>query len=172
MNPIAENHTEITRKLFFEGMDAASGAEYRKTANKAVLAFAALWAALFVFSVSQGMNMIILAGEFLLIALIALWLLFLFPLFKTKRAYKIMEERSGGNMERVFRFYSDFLTVESGAGEITVQYGDIIKYAGTKRLLVFTCRDKTGVMLARDGFVSGSAEIILNQINSIQEEKK
>ncbi len=90
MNVIAENHTEITKKIFFEGMRTASGEEYRKTANKAVLVLAGLWLVLFVFSVSQSMNIFILVFEFIVTVLMSLWLLFLFPWFKTRRAYKIM----------------------------------------------------------------------------------
>ncbi len=165
MEKIAQNEILITKKLFYEGMQAASGIEYRKTAQKAIIAFAVLWFVMLIFSIWQNLSFIVLIGELILILLVALWLWVLFPNSKIKRAYKLMEDKSGGGMNRIIRFYNDCLTVESDTNSTEIPYSNICKTIRTKQLLVLVCEDKTGVMLALDGFTIGSAEIVLERIN-------
>ena len=59
-------------------------------------------------------------------------------------------------MRTITCFYS-FLTVDTGKGEpLSIDYPDIRECRETEHLCLLICVDHTGVLLAKDGFESGS----------------
>ena len=58
------------------------------------------------------------------------------------------------------RFYPGYLEADNGMEEITVFYEDIRQILHSEHLLVLLSVEKVGIMVARDGFVSGDAATV------------
>jgi len=70
----AENRFTVTKSLFFEGMLRVSRDTYGKFAAKCMLLFAAVWAALFIFTLITGGSMIHVLFSLGVVVLIGLWI--------------------------------------------------------------------------------------------------
>lgn len=166
MEPIAKNHTVITKKLFYEAMAAADN--YRASALKGMAMLAGAWAILLIFTLLLDGSMIMALVELGILALIGVWLVYMLPRGKYKKAYSVFCSRSGGNPERTTLFYEDHCVTDGTA----VFYEEIDTMKETKHLLVLKSRDKTGLILSLDGFTQGDCKTATEQINQYREETK
>lgn len=168
MEILAENRFHLTRALFFEGMARISRDTYGKWARKFTLVFLIVWAVMAILLLciggTIGQALIYLA----LVAVICLWLNLLAPRSQAKKAWKALVSRCGEDPERITRFYGEHLEIDAGGALKTIPYTDILEIKQTKGLLVLVCADKVGVMAAKDGFVSGSAENVLALLQGAQ----
>ena len=161
MKPIAENRIEITRKLFDEGMQTVENKEYKKLTLKVALVVLVITAAAAVYLLHTGGSLIYLAGECIFFAAMLIWVAFVLPRNKRKRSYEAMRRKSDGVLTRTVRFYADHMIICSGAGkEVTIPYKDVNGWHETKHLCILTCKEKTGVLLNKDGFVTGNAKAV------------
>lgn len=166
MKLIAENRIEITRPLFNEGMRTVENKEYKKLAWKITLIVLALCAAGAAFLIYTGNSLIYLAGEGIFFAAMLAWVTYVLPRNKRKNSYQAMCHKSGGNLTRTIRFYEDAMIIFSGDGkETTIPYENVLEWHETRHLFVLICREKTGVLLKKDGFVTGDAEIVKAAMN-------
>ena len=156
MELLAENRFTITKKLFYEGMLRVTRESYGPFIKKALLVLAILWAVLAAVTLIGSGSLSYAVVELVVVVLIGVWLSVLVPRNKARRAWAALENRCGTDLERITRFYPSYLEIDSGGEETTVFYEDVRQILLTKRLLVLTCADKVGVLIARDGFTTGN----------------
>ena len=159
MELLAENRFTITKELFYEGMLRVIKESYNPFRKKVLLALAAAWAVLAAFTLFKRGSLSYAVVEFVVVAFIGVWLSVFVPRNKARRAWAAMEAR-GGDLERVTRFYPDYLEADNGIEEITVFYEDIRQILQTEHLLIFLNMERVGILAARDGFVSGDAAAV------------
>lgn len=155
MEPLAENRFTLTKKLFYEGMLRVMKENYGPFVKTIILVLAAVWAVLAVITLLGSGRVYFLVLEFVVVVLIGVWLSVFMPRSKAKQAWTKMKSRSEAEMERVTRFYPEYLVADNGAEEITVFYEDIGKTLQSEHLLVILNVEKMGILVERDGFVSG-----------------
>lgn len=171
MEVLAENRFTITKSLFFEGMLRISRDGYGKFAKKSMAVLSVLWLALFIFALISGGDVAHALLFLVILALIGWWLCVLMPRSNARRAYRTLEQKSGGQMERVTRFYSDRLEIGDGKAATVIPYSAVLEMKTSRRLLVLTCRDKVGILLALDGFTNGNEETIRALIESAKDKE-
>lgn len=160
MELLAENRFTITKELFYEGMLRVTGESYGPFIRKALLVLAVLWAVLAAVTLMGSGSLSYAVVELVVVVLIGVWLSVFVPGNKARRAWAALENRCGADLERVTRFYPSYLEIDSGGEETTVFYEDVRQFLLSKHLLVLTCADKVGVLIARDGFVSGDTTAV------------
>lgn len=159
-NPFVVNHTEITQSLFYEGARQPLSRKYRRLTLKigcilltALLLLAAL-------SLRLGGSYATLAGEALLLLVVLLWVRWVLPRMERKRAFQALERR--GPLVRTTQFGSEALSVHSGNGEETlIPYHEVTGVRLTKHLLILSRQAGPEVLLARDGFSTGTEDQVL-----------
>ena len=154
MEPLAENRFTITKELFYEGMLRVIRESYDPFKKKIMLVLAAAWAVLAVFTLTGSGSLFYAVVELVVVVLTGVWMSVFVPRSKARRAWAALENR-GGDLERVTRFYPGYLEAGNGVEEITVFYEDIRQILWSEHLLVLLSAEKVGVLVARDGFVSG-----------------
>lgn len=168
MNPKAENRFTVTKDLFMEGMLRVSRDSYGKYAAKCMLVFAAVWAALLVFTLSSGGNM----GNVLfclgVVVLIGFWICVWTPRNHAKKAWKAQQSKYGDSMKRITTFYEDRLEIRGDCAEKTVTYDDIKEIKESKNLILLICYDKMGILLSQTGFTQGNADTVRELIEKAQ----
>lgn len=157
MELLAENRFTITKELFYEGMLRVIKESYDPFIKKIMLVLAAAWAVLAAFTLFRRGSLSYAVVELVVVVVIGIWLTVLVPRNKARRAWTALENRSGGELERVTRFYPSYLEADNGSEEITVFYEDIRQILHSEHLLVLLSADKVGVLVTRDGFVTGDA---------------
>ena len=155
MEPVAENRFTITKSLFYEGMLRVAKENFGPFAKKILLILAVLWAILAAVTLVFSGSLIYALVELVVVVLIGVWLCVYAPRNRARRAWAALESRCGADLERVTRFYPSYLEIDSGGEETTVFYEDVRQILLSKHLLVLTCADRVGVLIARDGFITG-----------------
>lgn len=160
MKILAENRFALTKPLFMEGMLRISRDSYGKSAKKAVLLFLVVWVVVAI-GLMYTEGTIFQALIYLLVMMgFGLWLNVVPPRKHAKKSWEALVNRSGEDPERITRFYEDHLEADAGGSIKSVPYEDILQIRQSKRLLLLTCEDKVTIMVAKEGFTSGSAEEI------------
>lgn len=170
MEIIAENHFHMTKPLFFEGLLRLSRDSYGKTAKKCSLALLVFWFVLSVILTLIGGYQLQVLVYLVVILVFCFWLNVTAPRKNAKKSWEALVNRCGEDPERITRFYEDRLEIDAGGTLKIVPYSDIVAIKQTKKLYVLVCADKVGVMVTKDGFVSGSAEEIMALIKGAQNE--
>lgn len=152
----AENRYLLTEDLFREGMDRVYRDSLGPLVGRTLLVLTVLWAVLAVVTVSVSGNAAFALVELLVLAAAGWTVARAVPKSRTKRAWEALRDRSGGETQRRVRFYDRRLEIDPG--ERRVPYEDIDKVLETKRLLVLITRERTGIIVTKDGFTLGDAE--------------
>lgn len=166
MEILAENRFTITKDLFYEGMRLVSAESYGKLAKKAVILLGIAWLALTAVTLWNGQGLGYVVIEFVVLCLVALWIYIFMPRSKAAGAFKKMEAKYGGDLERVTRFYEERLEVEASGYQLAVPYSEISRILRSKRLLVLVTEDKTGILLKFDGFTRGGEAAVRELIKN------
>lgn len=157
MEILAENRYVMTKSLFLEGLNCMSRDSYGKTAKKCTIGLLLLWVVmsglLLAIGGTVGQALVYLAA----IGFICLWLNVLAPRKQANKRWDALLSRCGEDSERSTCFYEDHLEIITDGFQKTIPYSDIVKIMQTKQLYVLVCKDKMGVMVTKDGFVTGSA---------------
>ena len=156
MNKIAENQFTITKSLFMEGMLRISRDGYGKSARKAMLIVLGLWAAFFLYTLVVQGDLVICLGFLIILCVAGLWLCVGMPRTNAKRLWKALESKYGSNLQRTTSFYRDHFVVEGDGVERQIAYEEVIWMKQSRRLLILVCEDKTGILLALNGFGQGN----------------
>ena len=160
MELLAENRFTITKELFYEGMLRVVKESYGPFIKKIMLVLAAAWAVLAVFTLMGSGSLSYAVVELVVIVLIGVWLSVFVPRNKARRAWAALENRCGADLDRVTRFYPSYLEADNGIEEITVFYEDIRQILQSEHLLVLLSAEKKGILVLRDGFVSGDTAAV------------
>ena len=160
MEPLAENRFTITKELFYEGMLRVIRESFDPFRKKILLVLAVAWAALAAVTLLGSGSLSYAVVELVVVVFIGIWLSVFVPRNRARRAWAALEARSGADLERITRFYPGYLEADNGMEEITVFYGDIRQILQSEHLLVLLSVEKVGVLVARDGFVSGDAAMV------------
>lgn len=166
MEILAENRFTITKDLFLEGMLRVSAENYGKFAGKAAAFLGAAWLALAAVTLLLRQSPVFVGIELVAVCLAALWATVWIPRNKAKRAFRALSDRSGGDLERVTRFYHDRLVVEAAGKQTEVSYPEINRILRSRHLLVLVSGDGTGILLKLDGFTLGSESAVREQIRN------
>ena len=166
--PFAVNRFTVTKDLFYEGMKRTSKESYGPAARKSVVGLIVLWLILAVVTGFMNGALHYVVIEFIVIVLMCLWVTMYLPWMKTRRAWKAMENKYGTEMDREVRFYEQFLEVSASCDEVTVFYEDVREVLESKHLLILVSQDKTGIMVALDGFVSGGLDEVRSHVQKYQ----
>jgi hypothetical protein len=156
VDKIAENQFTITKQLFMEGMLRISRDGYGKSARKAMLIVFGLWAAFFCYTLAVKGDLATCLGFLFLLCLAGLWLCVGMPRSNAKRLWKALEGKYGCKMHRTTTLYQDHFEILGEGVERQIAYEEITQVLQSKRLLILICEDKTGVLLALDGFTQGT----------------
>ena len=172
MNKLATNHIEITLDLFQEGMDAISNKRYKALLRKIVIAAAAIFALVGLYTYYKGASLFYLICEFVIIVLLCVYILVFMPRSARKKNYRGMVQRANGDTpRRNLDFFNDHLVIYAEAGRNTnVGYDEIAEIVETKELWVLNCKDNTGVLVSKDGFSMGDFETVRPFIEKVIEE--
>lgn len=160
MEPLAENRFTITKELFYEGMLRVIRESFDPFRKKILLVLAVAWAVLAAVTLLGSGSLSYAVAELVVVVFIGIWLSVFVPRNRARRAWAALEARSGVDLERITRFYPGYLEADNGMEEITVFYGDIRQILQSEHLLVLLSVEKVGVLVARDGFVSGDAATV------------
>ena len=158
--PLAVNRFTITRPLFYEGMLRVTKERLGPFIKKMLLVLAALWVVLTAVTVLTKGSPTYPIVELVVLTAVGVWLGVYIPRSRASRAWKALAGGGGGPLERVTRFYADRLEIDSGGEPTVIPYENVQETLSTEHLLVLTCRDKVGVLLALDGFEAGSADSV------------
>jgi hypothetical protein len=166
MEMVAENSFSLTEGLFREGMGCLSRNSYGKTATKWTLILLLLWGIISALLLFLGGPVSQILVYLAAILFLCYWLNVAAPRKHAKKAWDALLSRSGDDPQRTTRFYPDHLEVDAGGTVKTVPYGDVLQIRETKNLIMLICADKTGVMVAKNGFTIGNYEEIIALIRS------
>ena len=164
MEKSASNNFRITKQLYMEAMLQISREGYVKAAGKVICLILGLWCVLAVYMLATEKNPEQLVGPLIVIAAVALWVLVGMPRYYARRAWRSLQAKYGTDMERSIDFYEDHMEVHSESVEMKIPYENISKVMHSKRLLILICNDKTGILVARDGFSAGSENTVRDLI--------
>ncbi len=168
MEPLAENRFTITKELYYEGALRVDRERMAPFAKKAMLALAAAWAVLAAVTLFSRGSAVFVLIELVVIALVGIWLTVFFPRSKARRGWRALEDRCGTDLERVTRFYRDRLEIDGAGADVAIPYGEVEQFLSSERLLILLSTGKRGVLLAQDGFVTGSAALVRELIEQHQ----
>lgn len=163
MEKLAENQFTITKSLFIEGMLRISRDGYGKSAKKAMLVILGLWGVFFLYTIVAEGDVLHALGFLIIIAAAGLWLCVGMPRSNARRAWRTLESKYGCDLRRTTCFFSDHLEIRGEGVETDIPYEDIREVKQSRRLLILLCKDKTGVLVALDGFTTGNA----NEVNAL-----
>lgn len=164
MEPLAENRFTITKSLFYEGMQRVFKERFGPFTKKVLLVLAVLWAIVAAVTLFYSGSPAYALMELVIVVLIGVWMCVYMPRNRARRAWSALRGRCGTDLERVTRFYPSYMEIDSGGEETTVFYEDVRQILTSKNLLVLTCANKVGVLVARDGFITGDMASTLELI--------
>lgn len=165
MKPIAENHITITRKLFTEGSMATKNKDYQKIILKFGVSITLFCITIGIWFIYTGKNLIHLIGELIFIAALLLWIIFILPRSGNRSRYKAMCQSLQEPPVRTISFFQDYLLVLPKVGkEISIPYKNVLGWTETKNLWILNCENNLGVMLKKDGFSTGTIELVKDAI--------
>lgn len=159
MEILAENHVKIKKQTFHEGMRRVQWDSYGPFAVKVSAVLAALWVLLLLVTVFTQGSLAYALGELAVLALVCLWLWVYLPRSKIRQAYRSMEAKHGGQMERVTRFYADRAEIMAGDTVASIPHEDVANVMETKHLLILSTAGGTAVILDKAGFRIGDCAL-------------
>lgn len=163
---IAENHISITRKLFNEGMRAVESRAYKRDIRWLTLLLAVLYSLIGLWILCTDGSLFLLLGESVFLAALLFWLFIMLPGTKRKNKYKAMTQGRNIVPERTIRFYQDHMSVIAKTGETTdIGYQEITGWMETDNLYILNCTNERGVLVSKNGFISGDFNTIKSFIS-------
>lgn len=168
MEPIAVNRVTVDQALFAEAHAAIFSKKRQKTLLYCGVVFLVFGLILLAAQARMPVASALSFPALLSGVLVLVWALTL-QKSELRRKYNAFRRRHGDASERTVTCYRSYLTVETGAGEpVQIDYPDIKEHRVTERLYLLICKDHSGVMLARDGFTTGSWQALLDAIEQAQ----
>lgn len=170
MEPIAVNHITVDKALFAEAHAAIFSKRRQKMLLYAGIVFCAFGLILLAVQVRLPVASALSFPALLSGVIMVIWALTL-QKSELRRKYNAFQRRNGDASERTVNCYRNSLTIETGAAEpVQIDYADIKEHRVTDHLCILICNDHAGIMLARDGFASGSWQDLLDAIEQAKAE--
>lgn len=159
MNPLIENHVKITKEVFQEWSNSSIKEAYKKTLRKTAIFLVLLFVLYAAWVFSHGGTPFIMIGEALLMSFIYLYVVIYQPKKRRRNQYKNLCKASNGTPARIVRFYPDRLSVTTDSGKVReFKYSQMQEVRETPSLYVLSNTTNTDILLAKDGFTTGTAE--------------
>jgi|GEM_PF-1842632 len=170
MEPIAVNHIAIDKTLFAEGHAAIFSKQRQRMMLYCGIVFCVFGLILLAVQVRMPVASMLSFPAILSGVIVVIFALTL-QKSELRRKYAAFQRKNGDVSERTVCCYRAYLTIETGDGEpVQIDYPDIRDHRETERLFLLICTDHTGVMLARDGFRTGSWQTLLEAIGKAKQE--
>lgn len=151
-----------------EGMLRISRDGYGKSAMKAMLGVLGLWGAFFLYTIAADGDIVHALGFLIIIGFAGLWICVGLPRSNAGRAWRALKAKYGDDLHRTTCFYPEHLEIRGNGVERNISYEEISKIKQSRRLLILVCEDKTGVLVALDGFTTGK----VNEVKALIEGAK
>ena len=170
MEPIAVNRLTVDRALFAESHAAIFSRKRQKTLLYCGIVFLAFGLVFLALQTRVPVLSALCVPTLLTGILVVIWALTLQKL-ELRRKYKAFRRVNGDASERTVTCYRTSLFVDTGKGEpVEIDYTDAREHKETEHLCLLICADHRGVMLAKDGFETGSWEALLAAIEKARQE--
>ena len=167
MRLIAENHITITKQLFTEGTLAARSPKYIQAVYRMAVVLVLVLILSAVLVPVLRLNPMLLAGEFIFIAALLLWLMVVLPRNGCRSRYKAMCGGASVPPSRTVLFYQDHLTVKADSGkEASFDYKNICQILDSSHMWILKTDSGAGILLKKDGFISGNMDIVKKAIDA------
>ena len=164
MEPIAVNHITVDQALFAEAHAATFSKRRQKMLLYAGIVFCAFGLILLAAQVRLPVASALSFPALLSGVIVVIWALTL-QKSELRRKYRAFRRVNGDASERAVYCYRSYLTVGTGAAEpVRIDYPDIKEHKTTEHLCLLICNDHTGILLAKDGFETGSWQELLDAI--------
>ena len=164
MEPIAVNCITVDKALFAESHAAIFSKRRQKMLLYCGIVFLAFGFVLLAVQTRFPVATTLCVPALLSGIIVVIWAL---TLQKTelRRKYRAFQRINGESSRRTIWCHRTALTVEAeGKAPVEIDYTDIREHRETEHLLLLICADRTGVMLAKDGFEVGSATALLDAV--------
>lgn len=170
MEPVAVNHITVDHALFAESHAAIFSKRRQKTLLYCGIVFLAFGLVFLALQMKVPVLSALCVPTLLTGILVVIWALTL-QKSELRRKYKAFRRVHGDASPRTVTCHRTSLSVDTGRGEpIEIDYTDVREYRETEHLCLLICADHRGVMLARDGFETGSWDALLAAIEKARQE--
>jgi hypothetical protein len=170
MEPIAVNRLTVDQALLAEGHAAIFSQKRRKTLLYCGIVFLAFGLIFLALQARVPVLSALCVPTLLTGILVILWALKL-QKSELRRKYKAFRRVNGDASQRTVTCHRTSLSVDAGHAEPTeIDYTDVREHKETEHLYLLNCSDHRGVMLARDGFETGSWDALLTAIDKAKQE--
>ena len=170
MEPIVVNRTTIDKSLFAEGHAAIFSKQRQRMMLSCGIIFCVFGLILLAVQVRMPVASMLSFPAILSGVIVVIFALTL-QKSELKRKYAAFQRKNGDVSERTICCYRNCLMIETGDGEpVQIDYPDIRDHRETEHLYLLLCADHTGVMLAKDGFQTGSWQALLDAIEKAKQE--
>lgn len=172
MRKLAESHIEITLPVYREGMNAINGKRFKSLIKKLLIFMIIIFAALTAYNLKKSFNPFVILIEAAIIVLLCVYMIVIMPRSARKKSYRAMCKRSETDVpRRTMEFFEDHLIIYAEAGRKTdVSYEEISEISETPDLWVLICKDRSGVLISKEGFSLGNFETVREAIEKIMAE--
>lgn len=170
MEPVAVNRITVDHALFAESHSAIFSKKRQKTLLYCGIVFLAFGLVFLVLQARVPVLSALCVPTLLTGILVLIWALTL-QKSELRRRYKAFRRVNGDASERTVTCHRASLSVDTGRGEpIEIDYTDVREHRETEHLCLLICADHRGVMLAKDGFETGSWDALLAAIDKAKQE--
>ena len=170
--PVAVNQITVTKELFEESHAAVFSKRRQKMLLYCGIVFLCFGLVMLLVRLRFPATSGLFLPSTLTGAVVLIWALTL-EKSERKKKYRLFRQRNGEASARTITCQATYLTVEPEQGEpVDIDYADITEEKETEHLILLICRDHTGVLLAKDGFLTGSREALTDAIQKAREEAK
>lgn len=153
-----ENQTIITKPIFQEWKKSNTSAAYKKLIRTFTIIMAVLVVGFLVWVYSQGIPLVMMASEFLLMLALYLWVVFM-PYSRNRKQYKALCKGVNGTPKRTVCFYPYHIVVTTESGKTRdFPYEKIHTMKETEHLYVLVNDSNLDIILDKNGFISGTIE--------------
>lgn len=152
-NPRYTNLTTLTKKQYFQFREKDFTEENAIIRKGMFSVTALLTITAFILFRMKGLSVLIFLNALLILVL--LWLTMYGYKFKAVKEFERLQSVRGENPDITYRFYEEYVQMETDKSKVSINYTQVDKLLETKELYVLKVGD-TGIIIARDGFMTGN----------------
>lgn len=157
------NLTTLTKKQYYQFREKDFTEENAIFRKGMFCVTAVLTIAAFIVFRMKGLSLLIFLDALLILAL--LWITMYGYKFKAVKEFERLESVRGANPDITYRFYEEYVQMETDKSKVRINYTQVDKLLETKELYVLKVGN-TGIIIARDGFMTGNREVFKEFIES------
>lgn len=166
--PRYTNLTTLTKRQFYQFRENDFRKE-RAVLRRGIFVFDFLFTGVTIaIFLSIGISVWIFLNAFILLT--SLWITMYGYRIRALREYEHTQLVRGKNPNITYLFYEDYVEMETEKSKVKINYGQIDKLMETKELYVLKVGN-TGVLIAKNGFMSGNRRVFKKFMESRIENK-